>query len=154
MADFEYYKNYNCYALTISPKDRYKSYQELFNDDSVTIRRIKKCTYSYIIYPEITMGGRLHYHGMIRISNAIYWKKEVLWRLKKLGYVKLDSIKTFYDKLRWITYMSKEWYSTVETMYNGDHKMTPMMRTRKQQYLTYHEENEPEKVTIYDYMDE
>lgn len=59
----------------------------------------------FVIYPEFTIQGRIHYHGLLTIKNYVKWVRDTLPRLRKLGFVKMETFKDNPDN--WITYMKK-----------------------------------------------
>lgn len=68
----------------------------------------------FVIYPEFTIQGRIHYHGILTIINYVRWVRDTLPRLRKLGYVKMESFKDNPDN--WITYMKKSLTETKEIL--------------------------------------
>lgn len=51
----------------------------------------------FVISPEFTMNGRIHYHGLLKIYDKIKWYKQTLPSLKYEGMVKVETIK-YYQK--------------------------------------------------------
>lgn len=94
------------YAITITFKEgleRFRPRQQL--------RRVldhfaylKRCT-QFELYPELTIQGRLHLHGIIYLTDKIKWYKQVLPILMRSGYVKIKRIDNM-DK--WIKYCRKD----------------------------------------------
>jgi len=109
-------------AITISPPSRMlynknnNPNRMLFDDDRNMIKSIMSYNkiYSYIIYPEFDEKGRLHYHGIINLTNTQYvrFHKHAIHKLKQIGFVDISIIKTFVNNLRYIVYMSKNWGET------------------------------------------
>lgn len=101
--------NGNELFVTISPPVRNNKPEYLFQDDIVIINRIKLCSKKYIIYPELDSKGRLHYHLIMSLHDKVKWHKSVLPGFRKIGFVKIEWMKTFKDKLNVLQYIRKEW---------------------------------------------
>lgn len=71
------------------------------------VRYLRRCSKRYILYPEFTDTGRLHFHGLYYIHDKVAMLKG-LPRLQRIGYIKQDKIKTVMDHIRWIVYISKD----------------------------------------------
>lgn len=69
-----------------------------------SIRNLKLCCDSYEIYPEMTIAGNIHFHGVLNIKDKVKWFKKILPTFKYHGYV---CIKPNPDK-KWFEYMSKD----------------------------------------------
>lgn len=107
-------------ALTISPPDRVTKYDTLRNiyfSDMILIDTVlhRSCS-QYIVYPELDIEGRLHYHAKITIKDKIKFYRDTKPKLGKIGYIKIKKLNTHYDKLRWLIYISKEWGVTKEVL--------------------------------------
>jgi len=109
-------------AITISPpyRDKYKCNANpnrmLYDDDRIQIKSIMTYNkiYNFIIYPELDDSGRLHYHGIINLTNTQYirFHKHAIWKLRNIGFVLITIIKEFINNLRQVIYMSKHWGET------------------------------------------
>lgn len=99
----------NLIALTVSPPYRIQGPRYCYNDDMNFLKFIRLCSKHFIIYPELSRSSRLHYHGLILISDHIKYHKKIVPALKRMGHVKIDPIRTFADHLRWLLYIRKEW---------------------------------------------
>lgn len=80
-------------------------------------RLFNKCSDHYIVYPEFTSQCRLHYHGIIRITDKIKWIRSVFGSLLKQlrmdhKCVQFRMIKSFNSHLRWLWYIRKHWDTT------------------------------------------
>lgn len=121
-------------ALTISPPDRETRYAKnthIFTDDAQIINRLlRQCCSRWIIYPELDLSGRLHYHGMIVFKDVVKYYKSVRYSLQKMGYVCIKPIKSFKDRLGWIIYMSKQWGYTKDIL-NIDRPIMNMIKQKK-----------------------
>lgn len=104
----------NFMAITISPRRRQCSAQFAYDSDSYIIRKyLNKVSQHYIIVPEFDLQSRLHYHGVVVISDWIKWHKQVHRTLESLcGWIKLDKLKTHLDHLRWLCYIYKHLHET------------------------------------------
>lgn len=106
------------YALTLSPpystrSIKYDYYQYL----SQLKRSLNLVSQHYIIFPEISAQGRLHYHGVVRLDDPIKWFRQSKRRLERnIGFMKFDPIKSHLDHLRWLVYINKHWYITKEVI--------------------------------------
>lgn len=69
------------------------------------LKNIRLVSKNFVIYPELTHQGNIHFHGKIYISDPIKWFKSVLPKLKKNGFVK---IKTNLN-VGWDEYCGKQW---------------------------------------------
>lgn len=54
------------------------------------------------------MNSRLHYHGIIEIDDLIKFHKTKYRIDKHIGFVKIDKLNTFIDKLKWLYYCKKD----------------------------------------------
>lgn len=95
------------YALTISPpesnRDPRKSYSE--DRDSIT-QLMTPFSDHYMMYPEFTELGRLHYHGLVYVSDKIkfYHTKHLLGIL---GFCMWKPLRKYSDQLNWLIYCMK-----------------------------------------------
>lgn len=111
------------YAITISPPSRigteyvkigntsykYGGHLPIFHDDyRVIIRALRHAVDFVELYPEISLDGRLHYHGVINIKDMIKWYKTSVKLLNRLGFIKLCKFKSH----GWIKYIRKDWEIT------------------------------------------
>lgn len=101
------------YSITISPPHRSdKNSGEIYQEyKKIIINTFASFAVKYIIYPEYSMDGRLHFHGIYQIHDLIKFKR-LIYRIRKIGMVKIDRLKTFNDQLKWIIYCQKEWALT------------------------------------------
>lgn len=76
-----------------------------------TFKLLRKIRYSleghYKIYPELTINGNIHYHGMFAIKNKVHWFKTSLPLLKRYGFVRVDKVKPKI-KDKWQRYIQKD----------------------------------------------
>lgn len=105
------YKNQNFYAITISPPPRPGCDIDLYKSDKYLLcKLIKRCSKHFSLWPEFSpYNDRLHYHGIIRIDDFIKWYRYSKPMIKRLGFIKIDKIKTFKDHLKFIIYSTKEY---------------------------------------------
>jgi len=127
-------------AITISPpqrtETRFKDPNKLFFiDDISSFRCIMKYNRikTYILYPELDPKGRLHYHGIINlnINEYVRFHKHAIHKLRKIGFVDIKPLKDFINKLRWVTYMSKDFGITKEIL----NIESPVMTMRYQVHI-------------------
>lgn len=69
------------------------------------LKNIRLVSKNFVIYPELTHQGNIHFHGKIYVQDAVKWFKSVLPKIKKNGYVK---IKTNLNQT-WDEYCGKQW---------------------------------------------
>lgn len=110
-------------AITISPPNRIKwmkmrnHNRNLFDADSFIITSIMKYNRikDYLIIPEFDVKGRLHYHGILTLTNAqrTRFYKHAQPKLTSIGYV---DVKHVDNKLKWLCYMKKQWAFTKEVL--------------------------------------
>lgn len=110
--------------LTISPPVKNTKPEYQFIEDLIILKKLRLCTSMFIIYPELSPTGRLHYHGIVYINDKIKWFKSVLPSLRKLGFCDLKPTRDFKNKLTLLIYCKKEWPITKEIL-GIDH---PFMR--------------------------
>lgn len=124
------------YFLTISPPPRQGSLTYHYNDDKYKIRMIlSKCTNHYLIYPELSETGRLHYHGVIIITSWQRFFKTVKRDLEiSLGFISIKRIRTFKEHLKALFYCSKNYSQMIGTnltrFFYKRHKQTRRSHSR------------------------
>lgn len=72
---------------------------------TVIFPHLQKCCETFMIFPEFTKKGNLHYHGMLMINNRPKWYSTVLPIFNRKGFTCIKSIN---DSDKWYEYMSKE----------------------------------------------
>lgn len=135
------------YALTISPPSRPQAPRYLYNDDKPFIQKqLNRCSNRYIMYPEFSIDGRLHYHGIIYLDTYSSWGYVKATITKNLGFSCIKPLKTFKDKLGWLLYCQKEERSTMPApiMYHTFKKGRPRQKLPETQ--------DRAQLTILDYM--
>lgn len=60
----------------------------------------------FILKPELTLQGRIHYHAMLRITDKIKWYKNVLPQLNKYGRMRVEAVRNGENCMK---YMLKEY---------------------------------------------
>lgn len=102
------------YFLTVSPRYRNEDPLRLFDRDRYDLRKIlNHFSNHYILYPEYDKSQRLHYHGIIYVTNRMRMIKDK-HRIDLIGFCKFDQIDNFTQHLRSLTYSMKEWAQTKE----------------------------------------
>lgn len=141
-------KEYSYYALTISPPVREKSPRYLYNGDKpILIRQLNRCSDHYILYPEFDPKGRLHYHGVVRLTSKTSWGFVKSTIQSMIGFSCLKQIKTHGEHIGWLNYCRKE-YDAV--------KLEPIMfkKLPKGRQRLEQSKVEPRKIrTIIDYLE-
>lgn len=96
------------YAITITLRGKDHGFtprRQLKGIYSGIFKLLKRCCH-YEIYPELTLNGRLHFHGIIAIFDMVKWNKSVLPTLQKVyGFLlikKIDNIE------KWRIYILKD----------------------------------------------
>lgn len=146
--DIRLEKEYSYYALTVSPPRRDRSPEYLYNGDKpVLIRQLNRCSEHYILYPEFDPNGRLHYHGVVKLTSKMSWGfvKSTIESL--IGFCCLKQIKTHGEHIGWLNYCRKD--------YDSD-KMEPIMfkTLAKGRRRLERSKVDPRKIrTITDYFD-
>lgn len=115
----------NYMALTISPPHSIMSPKYLYQQERRYLEKvIRTFSKKYIVYPEIDDQGRLHYHGLFTIHDKIKYFNYGLLKLKQLprqvtkystqnqAYVCIKPSKTVEQRIGWIVYMSKDFYTS------------------------------------------
>lgn len=108
-------------AFTISPPDRVTRYNHIraiyLDDKRFLNNKLRQCCSKYILYPELDIKGRLHYHGMICINDPIKWRKSVYDTIRyNLGYCHVKKLNNFKEILRWLMYCQKEYAITWQVL--------------------------------------
>lgn len=100
------------YFITVSPPYRGLSVNKLFRQDTDQMRQLfNQFSDHYCLYPEFDDKGRLHYHGIVRITDKIKYFK-VKYRIDQIGYCCAKELKTHMDHMRSLLYCMKEWPDT------------------------------------------
>ena len=101
----------NLYFITISPRDRVGRPQTLYRQDCKTINFLSRCSKRFSIWPEFSEStDRLHYHGVVYITDKIKWYKQTKHVFQSLGFVKLVKITPgFKHLLKVILYCTKSY---------------------------------------------
>lgn len=93
-------------ALTWVPNPKDIGIKPIFQFESTigSIVNLGLCCDYYEMYPELTVAGNIHYHGVIRVKDKIKWYKKVLPTLRYKGYV---CVKKDPDE-KWKEYIRKD----------------------------------------------
>lgn len=104
------------YNVTISPPYRREDPQKLYESDKIYIRRhFNKFSNHYNIYPEFSPDSRLHYHGIVDVTDTTKMHRSKYKLDRELGYSMFKKINTFEQHLRSLIYAMKEWASNCLT---------------------------------------
>lgn len=68
------------------------------------LRGLRRCS-TFILYPELTLAGHLHFHGIVKVEDRIKWYRQVLPNIKLHGFVCIKEITNYQG---WIEYCSKD----------------------------------------------
>lgn len=135
--------------ITISPPTslmklsyRHQYYYDLLDP---VLRRMCK---SYILYPEFDNKGRLHYHGFLHDFDEIKYIA-TNYKLNRIGWTKVDKLKTFKDQLRTVLYCQKEWRKTTKIFECADIKIKPLFKKSRK---TQHSAGPPSPPSILDFF--
>lgn len=96
------------YALTISPPQRTGCPKTLYKKDrDIIYYYIPKFSNHFILFPEFSQCGRLHYHGIIKVTDKykFYHTKHLL---DNLGFTMWKPLKDYQGQLAWLTYCKKD----------------------------------------------
>ncbi len=97
------------YTLTICPTDEqqhWKSPSRLYDCITTAITKLTKLNYcKYVLYPEISNKGRVHYHGKITIIDVVPFLLYTIKQLEAFGLYEIDTIK---DPSDWDLYCLKD----------------------------------------------
>ncbi len=98
------------YSITISAQYRTVHPDFLYNDDKLKlVKWLNRFSDHYIIVPEFSDNGRLHYHGLFNMSDKIKYYKSKYSIDKEIGFVKVERINDFKSHLRWLMYIYKDY---------------------------------------------
>lgn len=97
----------NLYSITISLRPMAQNPLYIHRVMKRVLRReLNKMSKHYVLVPEFSDKGRLHYHGTIQITDKLKMYNNK-YKLDRLGFTKMDPLKTFKDHLRWTLYCRK-----------------------------------------------
>lgn len=84
--------NVTAYALTVTYQ-RNTGTQPLwqFHDTAYELWGLLRRSTDFVMFPELTVQGKIHYHGIVRITDKYKWFKWTLPKLKSLGFIKIKS---------------------------------------------------------------
>lgn len=71
--------------LTMSPRAQYNYTRVILS------KLLNFSTFDFILMPEFTLQGRIHYHGILKIKNFAKWVKDTLPSLRRIGFIKLEN---------------------------------------------------------------
>jgi len=114
-------------AITISPPNRITIHNHwkdpntsIYIDDKQYINQVFKYAKikHYMIYPEFDDKGRLHYHGIVTLTNTEYirFRKYVQPKLTKIGFVDTSELLTFKHNLRYLYYCTKQFHEAKQIL--------------------------------------
>lgn len=93
-------------------------------DDKLYIQQVFRYNKikSYILYPELDERGRLHYHGILTLSNTEYirFEKHARHKLRQLGHVDTSDCTQLKNNMRYMIYMKKNWMVTKDILEISD----------------------------------
>lgn len=107
------------YSLTISPMDRTHAHalakrvnplRCVYDEDVSVIKHalsLAKIRH-YIIFPELDIKGRLHYHGTLYMNKThlIRFYKQTKGYFQRIGFVDIQPTK---KPIEWLIYTRKQW---------------------------------------------
>lgn len=124
---YKYYSNYEkYYAITINPKKtNYECYvdEEVDMDDIISdyaffmyklMEVMKPCTDYHSIFPEISPKGKLHFHGIVRITDMYKWFRTVVPLINDIGFNRVTKLDTPKEMITWSLYCRKDWHKNKE----------------------------------------
>lgn len=133
----EWYEEKGCLALTITLNPKYLSddvslHQALFITKNKLIRILKRSCKFLMVAELGEVTGQLHYHGVIKVTDPIKYRKSTLRQLRRqLGHIVVKPVKQIEV---WRKY------------YEKDMKITEAVFERKQIRFTH--EDRPDKVKV------
>lgn len=96
-----------CFTWCPSPAYQIGDAKCQFIETFKLIRKLRLCTATCKVFPELTLQGNIHYHGLFTLSDPIKWYKSVLPTFKRNGFVKVVyCVDKHRDK--WVKYIMKE----------------------------------------------
>ncbi len=111
-------KNMALYGITISCKNRDTAPDSLYlKDKGIVMKWLNRFSDHYIIVPEFTDNGRLHYHGTVKINDLVKFYRSKYRIDKELGFVKIDKLIGFKNHLTWTIYIYKN-YGIIKDVYS------------------------------------
>lgn len=116
------------YTFTLNPKEQHFGRECRFNFMYKHIFNILQCLHScdYVLYPEISKLGRIHYHGTIVINDVVeFYVYDIPFLMDRFTF----EIDTITDDDKWTKYMTKQqaimepYAKTNKTPYKLDSKV-------------------------------
>lgn len=103
----------NVFAFTLTykrePGGWYEPHRQMRSTMDTIFKQLKRCAKDqWMMTPELTEQGRLHWHGWLEVKDKIKFYRNFLPQNKRHGFVMIKKIPTMHDKLRWIAYCTKE----------------------------------------------
>lgn len=96
------------YAFTLNPCDRFQ-YWEIEDRMIRVIRKVRNFLnrdyIMYKIYPEISKGGRIHFHGYIWCNDALKLYRDAIHELGEFSTYEIDTIS---NEDIWEDYITKQ----------------------------------------------
>lgn len=103
------------YAITISPKYRLENPDLLYlKDRRLIINHLNTISNHYILFPEFDSNARLHYHGIICLTDTFklkYLKPKID---SQIGFSCFKLINTFEDHLKYLLYCKKDYGDIIQ----------------------------------------
>lgn len=107
----------NLYSITVSLRPMAQSPLYMHRVMKRVLRReLNKMSKHYVLVPEFSDKGRLHYHGTIQIDDKLKMYNNK-YRLDRMGFTKLDPLETVKDLLKWTVYCRKN-YGLIRAEYD------------------------------------
>lgn len=100
-------------GVTLTLKKKFHDSDDSWLHREIQCKLIKSNTFKklkYILVPEYTKNGNLHYHGIIWDSYQLQYMKAIKWWRRNYGFVKPELKINNYAN--WTNYMFKDYYKT------------------------------------------
>jgi len=96
IAEFDISSEEITYLITWVPNPKLLSNDQCTNyvrHYSKYFMKFYQCMTCFVISPELTQNGNIHYHGWFQLRDRVRWFKQVLPSMKYSGYVKIDPVR-------------------------------------------------------------
>jgi len=105
--DIDYDRTVRMFTCAPNPRKRSNNQLTNYQNDLYNVfNHMRRCCDHFVVAPELTEEGNIHYHGWFQISDKIKYYKTFFPKIKKLGYCKFNKLK--HTKSDWDYYCQKD----------------------------------------------
>lgn len=104
------YRCHRYYAITISPRRYDGSQGFIYESHKTDIRKwLNKFSQHWLLYPEFDMSTRLHYHGVVQVTDLTKFHKTRHSFSRLVGFVCIKPLTNAIDHISWLQYCKKDY---------------------------------------------